>query len=522
MLQINNFSVGIKEKIIVDSLTLEIGDGEVVGVVGESGSGKSMTALGIMGLLPHTAEVMSGEILLDSRNLLAKSAQEMRNLRGRDISMIFQEPMTSLNPTMKVGKQLMEVFAVHSEKYLKDEAQNKVLEVLKSVGINDSRRVFDSYPHELSGGMRQRAMIAMAMLLRPKLLIADEPTTALDVTVQKQILDMLIELKEREGGQKMSILFITHDLELARHFCDRIAVMKDGAIVEQGEAARVMDEPSHEYTKRLIEAVPGRRTGRKHHADDSIAGSGRDAKRDKVLSVSGLSAYYKNKRKGVFDRQTLMKAVDDVSFDVYKGEVLGLVGESGCGKTSLSKALLGVNPDVCGNIERKSTNARMIFQDPYSSLNPSYTIGWLLEEPLRAAGVRSAQERQRRVNDMLKMIDLEGYNDRYPGKLSGGQRQRVSIGQALITEPELVIADEPVSALDVTIQAQIMELMLKLQEKMGLSYIFISHDMNVISQMCDRVMVMKSGSIIESGSTEEIFEHPREEYTKKLLDAAWR
>ena len=237
MLQINNFSVGIKEKIIVDSLTLEIGDGEVVGLVGESGSGKSMTALGIMGLLPHTAEVMSGEILLDSRNLLAKSAQEMRNLRGRDISMIFQEPMTSLNPTMKVGKQLMEVFAVHSEKYLKGEAQNKVLEVLKSVGLNDSRRVFDSYPHELSGGMRQRAMIAMAMLLRPKLLIADEPTTALDVTVQKQILDMLIELKEREGGQKMSILFITHDLELARHFCDRIAVMKDGAIVEQGEAA---------------------------------------------------------------------------------------------------------------------------------------------------------------------------------------------------------------------------------------------------------------------------------------------
>ena len=516
MLQINNFSVKIKEKIIVDSLTLEIGDGEVVGLVGESGSGKSMTALGVMGLLPHTAEISSGRILLDSQNLLEKSAQEMRNLRGRDISMIFQEPMTSLNPTMKIGRQLMEVFAVHSEKYSKDEAKKQVIDILKSVGLNDAGRVFDSYPHELSGGMRQRAMIAMAMLLKPKLLIADEPTTALDVTVQKQILDMLTRLKDSASGHKMSILFITHDLELARHFCDRVAVMKDGVIVEQGDAARVMEAPSHEYTKKLIDAVPGRYTGRKKHMDTVSRG------RDKVLSVSGLSAYYRNKRKGIFDKQTLMKAVDDVSFDVYRGEVLGLVGESGCGKTSLSKALLGVNPDVRGSIERGNGSARMIFQDPYSSLNPSYTIGWLLEEPLKAAGVKSAGERRKRVNDMLRMIDMEGYNDRYPGELSGGQRQRVSIGQALITEPELVIADEPVSALDVTIQAQIMELMLKMQEKMGLSYIFISHDMNVISRMCDRVMVMKSGSIIESGSTEEIFEHPKQEYTKKLLDAAWR
>lgn len=253
MLQINNFSVGIKEKIIVDSLTLEIGDGEVVGLVGESGSGKSMTALGIMGLLPHTAEVMSGEILLDSENLLAKSAQEMRNLRGRDISMIFQEPMTSLNPTMKVGKQLMEVFAVHSDKYLKDEAKNKVLEVLKSVGLNDSQRVFDSYPHELSGGMRQRAMIAMAMLLRPKLLIADEPTTALDVTIQAQILKLITDLNKELG---MGIMLITHDLGVVAQTCQRVIVMYLGHIVEEGTVDDIFDRPLHPYTIGLIKSIP--------------------------------------------------------------------------------------------------------------------------------------------------------------------------------------------------------------------------------------------------------------------------
>lgn len=521
MLQIENLSVTIENREILKNISLDIEDGGIVGVVGESGCGKTMTALGVMGLLPGGAQITSGKIMFNGENLLEKPQEQMRNLRGNDISMIFQEPMTSLNPTMKIGRQLLEVFDIHPDAgSLGDlrggtaDRRQKVLETLENVGLSDAQRVFESYPHELSGGMRQRAMIAMAILLHPWLLIADEPTTALDVVVQKQILELLMKLNEQNSRHPMSILFITHDLELAKSFCGHIVVMKDGQIVEQGDTAEVMENPRHEYTKKLISSVPER----KYKALGEVKRN-----HEPILKVENLTAYYKEKRTRIFAKNTFRKVVDDVSFEVYEGECLGLVGESGCGKTSLSKAVLGVNKNTDGRISMNCGLPRIIFQDPYSSLNPAYTIGWLLEEPLLAAGVKSKGERREKALEMLEMVGLDAsFYDRRPSRLSGGQRQRISIGQALITNPKLVVADEPVSALDVTIQAQIIELMLRVQEKMGLSYIFISHDMNVICRMCSRVMVMQNGKIVECGDTGKIFEEPKTEYTKQLLEAAWK
>ena len=379
-----------------------------------------------------------------------------------------------------------------------------------SVGLKDTEKVYRSYPHQLSGGMRQRVMIAMAIILKPKLLVADEPTTALDVTVQNQIIGLLKEINEK---QKNAMLFITHDLNLAKRICNRLVVMKDGRIVEQGTPDQIFETPQQDYTKRLIEAVPSRM-----HKKEK-----RNCQQE-ILRVEHLDVFYPKGDNSLFSRKEKHHVVKDANFTLYKGEVLGLVGESGCGKTSLSKALLGINRDVTGKIYHEVIRPQMIFQDPYSSLNPSKTIGWLLEEPLRAAGKLDKTLAMNEIGykiaacDMLKRIGLsEKYYDRRPSQLSGGQRQRVSIGQALITKPAFIVADEPVSALDVTIQAQIMELMQKFQEEMQLSYLFISHDINVVYRMCDRVMVMKDGQIIEIGDTEEVFNHPKEEYTKLLL-----
>lgn len=515
MLKIENLSVTIENKEILKNVSLEIGGKEIVGVVGESGCGKTMTALGVMGLLPKGAQVASGRIIFNGANLLDKTQAQMRRLRGDDISMIFQEPMTSLNPTMKIGRQLSEVLDIHPEARLREgfdkDDRQIIFETFEKVGLTDAKRVFESYPHELSGGMRQRVMIAMAILLHPRILIADEPTTALDAMVQKQILELIKDLNEK-NTHPMGILFITHDLELAEHFCGHIVVMKDGEIVEQGSTKQVMNNPSHEYTKKLIKAS----------LDRTPKGFERISA-EPVLKVENLTAYYKENKKTFFSKNILRTAVDNVSFEVYPGESLGLVGGSGCGKTSLSKAILGVNKNVTGKVTMNCELPRIIFQDPYSSLNPSYTAGWLLEEPLLASGVKSKEERREKALAMLDMIGLgHEFYDRYPSQLSGGQRQRVSIGQALITGPKLVIADEPVSALDVTIQAQIIELMLEAQQKMGLSYIFISHDMNVIYRMCRRVMVMKDGRIVECGDAKQIFEEPKTEYTKQLLEAAWK
>ena len=353
-------------------------------------------------------------------------------------------------------------------------------------------------------------MIAMAIILRPKLLVADEPTTALDVTVQNQIITLLKEINEK---QKNAMLFITHDLNLARRLCDRIVVMKDGCIVEQGTPEQIFKTPREAYTKRLIEAVPSRMQKKVQRNCT-----------EEILRVEHLDVFYPSGANSLFAKKEKNHVVKDVSFSLRKGEVLGLVGESGCGKTTLSKAVLGINRDTKGNIWHNTIRPQMIFQDPYSSLNPAKTVGWLLEEPLRAAGkldkglAMSEDGYREAAVEMLQKIGLsEKYYDRKPSQLSGGQRQRVSIGQALITKPGFIVADEPVSALDVTIQAQIMELMQRFQEEMQLSYLFISHDINVVYRMCDRVMVMKDGHIVEIGDTEDVFNRPNDAYTKTLL-----
>jgi ABC-type glutathione transport system ATPase component len=523
MIQIENLSVAFGGTEVVKNVNLEIKEGEILGVVGESGSGKSVTALTLMGLVSESARITSGRILFDGV-VLREAGKPLdkalyRKYQGDYMSMVFQEPMTSLNPTQKVGRQVEEMLKLHTG-FKKEESRKRVLETFEAVGLKNAEKVYESYPHQLSGGMRQRAMIAMAIILHPDLVVADEPTTALDVTIQSQIVTLLKEINEKEQN---AMLFITHDLNLARRICDRVAVMKDGCVVETGKTQEIFEHPKQDYTKNLIQSVPSRLEKRVSIMQDLLHFSETAEKIPTVLQVRDLSVYYRD-RNSLFGAAKRQCVVEDADFDVYAGESLGLVGESGCGKTSLSKAILGMNRDVTGQIIHMSEHPQMIFQDPYSSLNPAKTIGWLLQEPLLAAASHDKSfsmtkaDRRAAAYDMLKRVGMEEkYFDRKPSELSGGQRQRVSIGQALITRPGFLVADEPVSALDVTIQAQIMELMQSLQQEMKLSYLFISHDINVVYQMCDRIMVMKDGKIIEIGETEEIFNHPKEDYTKLLL-----
>ncbi len=521
MIKIEDLSVAFEDTEAVKHVSLELIDGEILGVVGESGSGKSVTALTLMGLLADSAQVTSGRVLFDDVALreAGKPCDKAlyRKYQGARMSMVFQEPMTSLNPTQRVGRQVEEMLRLHTE--LKaEEMRRKVLEAFRSVGLRDVEKVYSCYPHQLSGGMRQRVMIAMAVILHPRLIVADEPTTALDVTIQNQIIELLREINQKQNN---AMLFITHDLNLARRLCNRIAVMKDGEVVELGETESVFRNPQKAYTKRLIEAVPSRIKRRR----DALATQPvKNAAGQPILQVRNLSVYYRDGGNSLFARKKKQCVVSCADFELYSGESLGLVGESGCGKTSLSKAILGMNKEIEGEVVHATLRPQMIFQDPYSSLNPSKTIGWLLMEPLRARAaldqsfVMTKEDMEAAAYDMLHKVGMEDkYFHRKPSQLSGGQRQRVSIGQALITHPGMIVADEPVSALDVTIQAQIMELMQKLQQEMRLSYLFISHDINVVYRMCDRIMVMKDGRIIESGETEEIFNHPREDYTKLLL-----
>lgn len=600
MITIEDLSVNFGRTEAVRHVSLEIPDGEILGVVGESGSGKSVTALTLMGLVSDEAAVTSGRILYDDTVLQEAGKPRdkalYRRYQGDQMSMVFQEPMTSLNPTQRVGRQVEEMLRLHSlpayfrgrdgvagmkssiadqpvqsglsracaerqaemaaraaterevrfcySRQQRQEMKVRVLETFEAVGLREPERVYGCYPHQLSGGMRQRVMIAMAVILHPRLIVADEPTTALDVTVQNQIIDLLREINTKQHN---AMLFITHDLNLARRICHRIAVMKDGRVVESGTPEEIFECPREEYTRNLIEAVPSRmkrRKGRSAYIAEGQCMQERKSPKaagteplsgtqvtengssweEPVVTVKNLQVYYQEGGNSLFSRGKKTHVVRDASFEIRRGEILGLVGESGCGKTSLSKAILGMNKQITGEIEHFSSRPQMIFQDPYSSLNPSKTVGWLLEEPLRARGklepsqaMRPADMRQAAM-EMLRTVGLsEEYYDRRPSQLSGGQRQRISIGQALITRPGLIIADEPVSALDVTIQAQIMELMQGLQQELHLSYLFISHDINVIYQMSDRIMVMKEGKIVEIGDTEEVFAHPREEYTRQLL-----
>ncbi len=569
MIKIEDLSVACGETEAVRHVNLDLVEGEILGVVGESGSGKSVTALTLMGLAADTARVTTGRILFDGVTLREAGSpcdkRLYRSYQGARMSMVFQEPMTSLNPTQRAGRQVEEMLRLHTG-LAAAERREKVLEAFRAVGLREPEKVYASYPHQLSGGMRQRVMIAMAVILEPELIVADEPTTALDVTIQNQIIELLRKINET---QKNAMLFITHDLNLARRLCHRVAVMKDGRVVEQGPVEEIFRNPKEEYTRRLIEAVPSRMERRKdirevfqepvkgdfrntkeEYTKRKVAVSGAEERASQesaqsaapVLEVRNLSVYYQDgnvsflsgdrknrqgERLSLRERLSGTKkewVVSGADFEIYPGESLGLVGESGCGKTSLSKAILGMNCHIQGEIRHHSIRPQMIFQDPYSSLNPTKTIGWLLQEPLRAAGALDKSramtkgDMEAAAYDMLRKVGLEeGYFSRRPSQLSGGQRQRVSIGQALITSPGFLVADEPVSALDVTIQAQIMELLQRLQQEMHLAYLFISHDINVVYRMCDRIMVMKEGRIIEIGETEEIFEHPREDYTKLLL-----
>ncbi len=548
MITIEDLSVNFGKTEAVRHVSLEIPDGEILGVVGESGSGKSVTALTLMGLVSEEATVTSGRVLYDDVVLQEAGKPRdkalYRRYQGDCMSMVFQEPMTSLNPTQRVGRQVEEMLRLHSlpaysrdgavgavpadgvvsrevregrmhffySKQERQEMKKLVLETFAAVGLREPERVYGCYPHQLSGGMRQRVMIAMAVILHPRLIVADEPTTALDVTVQNQIMDLLREINEKQHN---AMLFITHDLNLARRICHKIAVMKDGRVVETGTPEEIFEHPRQTYTRNLIEAVPSRMKPRERKSTKQ---------QEPVVTVENLQVYYQEGSNSLFSRGKKNHVVRDASFEIRRGEILGLVGESGCGKTSLSKAILGMNKEITGQIEHFSNRPQMIFQDPYSSLNPTKTVGWLLEEPLRARGkmepaqAMSREDMRTAAVEMLRTVGLtEEYYDRRPSQLSGGQRQRISIGQALITRPGLIIADEPVSALDVTIQAQIMELMRRLQEELQLSYLFISHDINVIYQMSDRIMVMQEGKIVEIGDTEEVFNHPREEYTRQLL-----
>ena len=484
---------------IVRSLSFSVGEGEIVGIAGESGSGKSMTALSIMGLLPQDMVWDAEEVSLYGERLCKKTEQEYEKLRGNEIAMIFQEPMTSLNPVQKIGKQVEEPLLLH-ETFTEEERKCAALEAMREAGLSNAEELFHRYPHELSGGQRQRVMIAMAMIGKPKLLIADEPTTALDAKTEEQILALLKTLSQKH---KMAVLFISHNLYAVRQLCERVLIMKDGELVEEGSTETIFTEPKEDYTKRLLASIP---TGEKPEEEKQVPG-------EMLLQVEHLNVYYRQKVGSSFfgkkktdiaqKRASLStdkkQVIFDSSFSIYEGEIVGLVGESGNGKTTLIKTIAGFHNLYDGVIRwnKKGVKMQMVFQDPYSSLNPAKKIGWLLEEPLRLQTKLKAAERKKQALQMLAEVELPAeYYDRYISELSGGQRQRVAIAVALIQKPQLVLLDEPVSALDVTVQAQILALLLRLQKEHRLTYLFISHDRSVIRRLCDRVLVMENGTIL--------------------------
>lgn len=534
------------------NVSIDIPRGKTVGLVGESGSGKSVTSLATMGLIPSPPGIVTnGEILLDGEDLLKKSDHEMRKIRGNKISMIFQEPMTSLNPVFTVGFQIAEVLKLH-QGMDGAQARARTLELLEQVGIPTPEQKIDAYPHELSGGQKQRIMIAMAIGCEPDLLICDEPTTALDVTIQKQVLELMLDLQKKYG---MSMLFITHDLGVIADIADEVVVMYRGDIVEKNSTEEIFMRPQHPYTKGLLACRPPleKHPRRLVTVSDFMTEEGAEKTPPKVefinpvrpftesdnpviLEVNGLKKYFPI-RGGIFGRvKDQFKAVDGVSFKVRKGRTLGLVGESGCGKTTLGRSVLRLLEPTAGEILwkgedlAKASASRMrdlrrdlqiIFQDPYASLNPRMTIGAAITEPMEIHGLGdSKKDRMDKAAELLEKCGLSGkVLNRYPHEFSGGQRQRVCIARALAVDPEFIICDESVSALDVSIQAQILNLLLDLQEDMDLTYIFISHDLAVVKFISDDVMVMNNGKVVEMANAEEIYASPKEAYTRKLLSA---
>jgi len=496
-----------KPETVVYDVDLILEEGDIVGIVGESGSGKTMSALAICGLLSRHDMEKRGQILFQGKELLTCSRQEMRELQGDDIAIIFQEPMTSLNPVKKIGWQVEEALRIHTN-LTKEERYERAIWALTEAELPEPEKVYEQYPHELSGGMRQRVMIAAAIVCRPKILIADEPTTALDVTIQAEIIELLQKLNRE---YKTAILFISHDLSLVRKLCHRVMVMQNGYVVEQGNTEDIFCNPKEEYTRKLIASIPD---CSKEKTERNFSGE------EVVLAVKDIHAGYISSA-GVFGKKQEKKVLKGVDFELHKGEVLGLVGESGCGKSTLAKVILGLNQRYTGQVNFTAGSIQMVFQDPYSSLNPRRKIGWIMEEPLKVKGGYTKEERREKVLQMLEKVGLEKeLADRYPSQLSGGQRQRVSIGLALMSDPKVLVADEPVSALDVTIQAQILELLKRLQEEMGLAILFISHDLRVVYELCDRVIILKDGDIVEEGIPSKLYREYKHPYTGQLLKAA--
>ncbi|NQX89214.1 MAG: ABC transporter ATP-binding protein [Halioglobus sp.] len=497
----------------VDKVNFSVEPGEITAIIGESGAGKSVVCYSLLGLLPQPpARIDSGRGLFMGNDLLQLSPRELRRIRGGDIAMVFQDPMTCLNPYLRVGEQLSEPLQYH-QKVSRRAARTRSLGLLEEVGMREPRTTIDYFPHQLSGGMRQRVMIAMALINEPKLLIADEPTTALDVTIQAQILTLLADLQNR---RHLGILFISHDLAVVADIADQVVVMKDGVVVEAGDHDAVFKHSQHTYTRNLLQSVP---TG------------GKQARRSdtpSLISIRNLSTHFKQ-------GQQVVKAIDDVSFDIQRGEVMGLVGESGSGKSTLGRSILGLVAVAAGQVvfdseevisreandlKRLRRRMQIIFQDPFASLNPRMTVHDTLAEPLLVHGM---EHRRSVTASVLQLMDDVGlarsFVRKYPHEFSGGQRQRIAIGRALATRPEFVVADEPVSALDVTIQAQILTLMQQLAGEYGLTLLFISHDLAVVRQLADRIVVLNRGKIVEQASTEALFAYPQQPYTRQLLDA---
>ncbi|CAH0342268.1 ABC transporter ATP-binding protein [Rhizobium sp. CECT 9324] len=519
-------------KRILDHVSFDLGPGETLCLAGESGSGKSVTSLSIMGLLPKASlKVASGDIKLEDRSILGISHRALRRIRGGEIAMIFQEPMTSLNPVMTIGEQLVETIREHQADQGSG-ADATARAMLDAVQISNAAARMKQYPHELSGGMRQRVMIAMALSCRPKVLIADEPTTALDVTVQAQILTLMRGLR-REFNT--SILMITHDMGVVAEMADRVAIMQHGRVIEQGGVIEIFGKPAELYTRQLLAAVP--RLGA--HAGTTAPPRVTNAPiptlpASTVLDVRGLSVTYAAKAGWFGTSKPSAPSVDNVSFSIKAGQTLGLVGESGSGKSTTGKAVLNLIPfsgsvaidgqQVHGVSARTMRpirrSAQMIFQDPYASLDPRMSVGAAIIEPLVIHQIGNASERQDRLANLLRRVGLTpDAATRYPHEFSGGQRQRICIARALALEPKLIVADESVAALDVSVRARVLDLMLELQEQMGLAYLFISHDMAVIEKMSHDVAVMRSGRIVEHGPRRQIFENPRDDYTRELMSA---
>ncbi len=523
VLSVGNLNVRFRQdgKLVhaVKGVSFEVGKGETVALVGESGSGKSVTALSTVALLPDNAEI-EGSITYAGTQMVGAAEADLRRIRGNDISFIFQEPMTSLNPLHSIEKQLAESLALH-QGLAGAAARARILELLRKVGIRDAESRLSAYPHQLSGGQRQRVMIAMALANGPELLIADEPTTALDVTIQAQILELLADLKRSEG---LSMLFITHDLGIVRRIADRVCVMKDGGIVEQGPAAEIFANPQHPYTRKLLAAEP------KGLPDPVPEGAAELVRTENLKVWFPIHSGFLRKVTGH------VKAVNDASISVRAGETLGIVGESGSGKTTLALAIMRLiasegriafmGQEISGWQSRQLRPLRrdmqIVFQDPYGSLSPRMTVEQIIAEGLGVHGLEPGRDRRGMVAEIMAEVGLDPEAmGRYPHEFSGGQRQRIAIARAMILRPKLVVLDEPTSALDMTVQVQIVELLRALQHKWGLAYLFISHDLRVVRALSHKVIVMRNGDIVEAGEGRQVFDAPRTDYTRTLMAAAF-